>query len=84
METVLKRNLKRSDLINAWKSVKTIRKNDTGCLIKKNRHSKTALYKKEKELALSDSYIAVSLTYSSWLYLNIDTLVIQTKRRVYK
>ncbi|WP_242586819.1 hypothetical protein [Candidatus Enterococcus ikei] len=35
MDKVLHRELKRSDLLSAWKSVKTIRQNEPGSIIKK-------------------------------------------------
>ncbi|MFD1902605.1 hypothetical protein GQR36_25880 [Enterococcus termitis] len=72
MEKVLQRELKRSDLLNAWKSVKTIRSGEEGSIVKKNGHSEVGLSIKEKELALSVSDISISLTYSSWL----DSLLI--------
>ncbi|MDA9472236.1 hypothetical protein [Enterococcus sp. 5H] len=86
MEKVLQRELKRSDLLSAWKSVKTIRQNDGASIIKKNSHSEVG--HSEKELALSVTDIAVSLTYSSWLnhfsVFNSDAIVTRTQRKVYK
>ncbi|WP_430607064.1 hypothetical protein [Enterococcus sp. AZ170] len=52
MDKVLHRELKRSDLVSAWKSVKTIRQNDPGSIIKKNSHSEVSCSEKEKEIAL--------------------------------
>lgn len=65
MEKVLQRELKRPDLLSAWKSVKTIRANDSGSIIKKNSHFEVG--RSEKELGISVTDIALSLTYSSWL-----------------
>lgn len=88
MEKVLQHDLKRSDLLSAGKSVKTIRQNDGGSSIKKNSHSEIGRSEKEKELALSVADIAVSLTYSSWLNhfsdFHIDPTMTHTKRKVYK
>ena len=88
MEKVLQRELKRSDLLNAWKSVKTIRQNDEGSIIKKNSHSEVGRSEKEKGLALSASDIAVSLTYSSWLdhFSDSSTEAVMThpQRKFYK
>lgn len=88
MEKVLQRDLKRSDLLNAWSSVKTIRQGAAGSIVKKNRHTEISQSKKEKEIALSVSDVAISLTYSSWLDafsdLNIDTLMTHSQKKVYK
>ncbi|MBO0473608.1 hypothetical protein JZO86_07820 [Enterococcus ureasiticus] len=88
MDKVLHRELKRSDLLSAWKSVKTIRQNDSGSIIKKNSHSEVGSSEKEKEIALSVSDIAISLTYSSWLDhfsdVNMNTLTIHSQKNVYK
>lgn len=88
MEKVLQHDLKRSDLLSAWKSVKTIRQNDGGSIIKKNSHSEVGRSEKEKELALSVADIAVSLTYSSWLDhfsdFHMEPTMTHTKRKVYK
>ena len=88
MDKVLHRELKRSELLSAWKSVKTIRQNDPGSIVKKNSHSEVGCSEKEKELALSVSDIAISLTYSSWLDnfsdSNINSLTTHSQRKVYK
>ncbi|MGX7203118.1 hypothetical protein BCR22_11860 [Enterococcus plantarum] len=88
MDKVLHRELKRSDLVSAWKSVKTIRQDDQGSIIKKNRHSEVGSSEKEKEMALSVSDIAISLTYSSWLDyfsdVNTNTSTTHSQKKVYK
>ncbi|GGD02881.1 hypothetical protein [Enterococcus wangshanyuanii] len=88
MGKVLQKDLKRSDLLSAWRSVKTIRQGEEGNIIKKNSHSEVGRSEKEKELAISVTDIAVSLTYSSWLNnfsdLNLDTLVTHSYKKVYK
>ncbi|OTN84008.1 hypothetical protein A5819_003558 [Enterococcus sp. 7E2_DIV0204] len=48
MEKVLRRYIKRSDLLNAWKSVKTIRQNTEGSIIKKIAILKLITLKKKK------------------------------------
>jgi len=88
MDKVLHRELKRSDLVSAWKSVKTIRQNDQGSIIKKNSHSEVSCSEKEKEIALSVSDIAISLTYSSWLDhfpdVNMNNFTAHSRKKVYK
>lgn len=88
MGKVLQRELKRSDLVNAWKSVKTIRQNEEGSIIKKNGHTEIGHSKKENKLALSVADIAISLTYSSWLsnfsYFDSDTLMNSSQKIIYK
>ena len=89
MAKVLHRELKRSDLVSAWKSVKTIRQDDQGSIVKKNNHSEVGGSEKEKEIALSVSDIAISLTYSSWLdhfstVISMNNLAIHSQKKVYK
>jgi|GEM_PF-1880098 len=88
MNKVLHRELKRSELLSAWKSVKTIRQNEPGSIIKKNSHSEVGCSEGEKEIALSVSDIAISLTYSSWLDhfpdVTINTLTTHSQKKVYK
>ncbi|OTN83826.1 hypothetical protein A5819_003645 [Enterococcus sp. 7E2_DIV0204] len=88
MDKVLHRELKRSELLSAWKSVKTIRQNEPGSIIKKNSHSEVSCSEGEKEIALSVSDIAISLTYSSWLNnfsdVNMNSLTTHAQKKVYK
>ncbi|MBO0422742.1 hypothetical protein [Enterococcus plantarum] len=85
MDKVLHRELKRSDLVSAWKSVKTTRRNEPSSIIKKNGHSEVGGSEKEKEIALSVSDIAISLTYSSWLNhfsdVNMNTLTTYSQKK---
>lgn len=88
MDKVLHRELKRSDLVSAWKSVKTIRQDDQGSIFKKNKHSEVGGSEKEKKIALSVSDIAISLTYGSWLDhfpdVNMDNFTAHSRKKVYK
>lgn len=88
MDKVLHRELKRSDLVSAWKSVKTIRQNEPGSIVKKNSHSEVGCSEDEKKIALSVSDIAISLTYSSWLDhfhdVNTDNFAVHSRKKVYK
>lgn len=82
MEKVLQRDLKRSDLLNAWDSVKTMRKEE-GHIIKKNAYTEIVKSTKETEIALTVSDIAVSLTYSSWLN-NFPGIEVELSKKKHK
>lgn len=86
MDKVLHRELKRSDLVSAWKSVKTIRQNEPGSIVKKNSHSEVGCSEDEKKIALSVSDIAISLTYSGSILSDVgeqspESFLIQNTRK---
>ncbi|MBO0469920.1 hypothetical protein JZO66_05145 [Enterococcus sp. DIV0242_7C1] len=70
------------------KSVKTIRQEDEGSIIKKNSHTEIGYSREEQHLALSVADIAISSTYNSWLKdfsnLNVDLLTSTSQKKIYK
>ncbi|EGO6091229.1 hypothetical protein G9L19_002863, partial [Enterococcus faecalis] len=64
MQKVLAKDIKRSDLVNTWSTIKTIQAKEGGKIVKKNRYSK--IDSSDKQIfTISD--FSFALSESSWL-----------------
>lgn len=64
MQQVLAKDIKRSDLVNTWSTIKTIQAKEGGGIVKKNRYSKIDS-SDEQIFTISD--FSFALSESSWL-----------------
>ncbi|EMS0256179.1 hypothetical protein WKN70_003047, partial [Enterococcus faecalis] len=64
MQQVLVKDIKRSDLVNTWSTIKTIQAKEGGGIVKKNRYSKIDS-SDEQIFTISD--FSFALSESSWL-----------------